>query len=500
MADIRINQLPAGGGPVATDVVPIDSSAAGTTRKVQIQDLVVVGRPTASQAEAEAATDPLKVMTPLTTGQAVSFYGLTKAGNLSGLANPATARTNLGVPAEVAKQVIEFDPRMSQFAGGAPMNGVDDDQPAIQAAIDYLKTLGGLYTGGYGRLRIPRGTVRIESKINITGAHGVMLAGEGDANTTFKGTGNFPIFEGTDTTANPLIRLQMRDFTIEGPGYTNALADGISLGANNNCLFKDVRIWACRTAFGHKNSFHTELINMRMNGLGGLANYNGIYSYDGNPAVQENAIGVYGGRIQGCKNVGWRGESVTGSSVFGLEVLGCEVGGVWFGQSPTGKDLKWFTWVGGLIDTCPFLLRVIKGTSAMGNNMHWSGMWLGYANAPDNNAIGIDFRGLTDCSVSADMIVNVLFAANIQDCDRIGFRAASIDAYDRLNTGSVAIICNGTNHSRFDIGSTHKASGSSSTVAFVEQGDANHNLITGVFDGAVTTIGAQSNKVNTIIY
>lgn len=97
MADIRINQLPAAAPPVATDVVPIDSSAAGTTRKVPIQDLVVIGRPTASQAEAETATDPLKVMTPLTTGQAVSFYGLTKAGNLAGLADPSIARTNLGL-------------------------------------------------------------------------------------------------------------------------------------------------------------------------------------------------------------------------------------------------------------------------------------------------------------------------------------------------------------------------------------------------------------------
>lgn len=94
MADIRIRQLPNGSGPVASDFLPIDN---GTTRRATIQDVVEVGRPAASQAEAEAATNPTKVMTPLTTSQAVSFYGLTKDGNLSGLTNVAAARGNLGL-------------------------------------------------------------------------------------------------------------------------------------------------------------------------------------------------------------------------------------------------------------------------------------------------------------------------------------------------------------------------------------------------------------------
>lgn len=92
MADIRINQLPAGGGPAATDFVPLDN---GSTRKATVQNLVEIGRPAASQPEAEAGVNPTKVMTPLTTKQAVDFYGLTKAGNLAGLTDKPTARTNL---------------------------------------------------------------------------------------------------------------------------------------------------------------------------------------------------------------------------------------------------------------------------------------------------------------------------------------------------------------------------------------------------------------------
>lgn len=94
MADIRIRDLPAGGGPVATDFVPIDN---GTTRRATIQTIVETGRPVASQAESEAAANNTKVMTPLTVSQAVDFYGLTKNGNLDGLTNVPLAQGNLGL-------------------------------------------------------------------------------------------------------------------------------------------------------------------------------------------------------------------------------------------------------------------------------------------------------------------------------------------------------------------------------------------------------------------
>ena len=62
MVDIRIRALPTAAPLVSTDFVPVDN---GTTRKTDVQTLVETGRPAASQAEAEAGTDPSKAMTPL---------------------------------------------------------------------------------------------------------------------------------------------------------------------------------------------------------------------------------------------------------------------------------------------------------------------------------------------------------------------------------------------------------------------------------------------------
>lgn len=105
MVDIRINQLPLDGTPAPTDLVPIDN---GTTRSTTIQALTESGRPTASQAEAEAGTDAVKSMSPLTTKQAVDFYGLTKSGNLAGLTNTVTARSNLGLGSAAVESASSF--------------------------------------------------------------------------------------------------------------------------------------------------------------------------------------------------------------------------------------------------------------------------------------------------------------------------------------------------------------------------------------------------------
>lgn len=105
MADVRIRALPTASPAVATDWLVVDN---GTTRKVSIADAVNVGRPLASQAEAEGGTEATKAMTALSTKQAVTSYGLLKDGNLAGLTNTVTARSNLGLGSAATSAATDF--------------------------------------------------------------------------------------------------------------------------------------------------------------------------------------------------------------------------------------------------------------------------------------------------------------------------------------------------------------------------------------------------------
>lgn len=95
MADIRVKDLPlATGGTAAspTDVVAIDGL---TTRRAPLSALADVIRPMASQAEAEAGTNTVKGMSPLTTAQAIEAQA---------------ASSVQGAKADTAMQPAIYDP------------------------------------------------------------------------------------------------------------------------------------------------------------------------------------------------------------------------------------------------------------------------------------------------------------------------------------------------------------------------------------------------------
>lgn len=72
MANKRIKDLSPDAVPSKTDVLAVDSL---TTRGVTIENAVKIGRPFASQAQAEAGTDYTTAMNPLTVKQAVAAQG-----------------------------------------------------------------------------------------------------------------------------------------------------------------------------------------------------------------------------------------------------------------------------------------------------------------------------------------------------------------------------------------------------------------------------------------
>lgn len=118
MVDVRIKDLPLESSPVSTEFVAIDGT---TTRRATVASVVAAGRPLASQAEAEAGTDAAKTMTPLTTKQAIDAIGLSKSGNLAGLTNPPTARSNLGLA--IGSNVQAYDDNLATIVGLAKTDG-----------------------------------------------------------------------------------------------------------------------------------------------------------------------------------------------------------------------------------------------------------------------------------------------------------------------------------------------------------------------------------------
>lgn len=91
MADIRINDLPPDATPSGSDNLAVDGAS---TRRSTVEEVVLAGRPTATQAEAEAGTDNFKAMTPLTVVQSIAANGATAAQGA--LADTALQPGNIG--------------------------------------------------------------------------------------------------------------------------------------------------------------------------------------------------------------------------------------------------------------------------------------------------------------------------------------------------------------------------------------------------------------------
>lgn len=155
MADIRINDLPVAASPTPSLNVAVDGAA---TERMTVETLVSTGRPLASQAEAEAGVQASKAMTALTTKQAVASYGLTKAGNLAGLADQSAARGNLGLGSAAVASTIDF----ASAAQGATADTaiqpaqLDERAPALVASTMLVDN-----AAGTDREAKPFGDIRV---------------------------------------------------------------------------------------------------------------------------------------------------------------------------------------------------------------------------------------------------------------------------------------------------------------------------------------------------
>ncbi|MFX4085813.1 hypothetical protein ACKU27_11995 [Sphingobium yanoikuyae] len=407
------------------------------------------------------------------------------------------------IAAYVKQTVLTISPLMTEFAGGAPMNGVDDAAAAMRACLAYAKTTTTRYDGTCVQIMLPNGKLRLDSAhpsfadraLDITGCDHVSIHGLGMGNSTLALNGNFAALKGDDAAGTPLLGFTMKNLLILGPGRSNVNAHAIMMGGNNSCRIEDVRAWSCRTYLDYRDAWQLEVIRPRCDGQGDLACYDGLFGRDGTAGLAECVVDVQGGQLAYVERYGWRAENPTGIKGFGTEILACGAIGVYWGDSPSGKAFKWVTYNDMIVDTCPDLVVLRAGTASYvkENQIHFK--WLGYASEPlPGEGIGLDVSGMKDSAFTVDKITNVQYGVKLSGCDGIVARLGQISDYDRLLTGGAAIICENTIGSTFDVGRTRKAASSPSTVAFVESGTSNNNRVTGLFDGAVNTVGAGTDK------
>lgn len=129
---------------------------------------------TGMTASATAAALALKADTATVTSQLAMKADLSatvlKTNNLSDLPNLATARVNLNLSQRLVFNVRDY------LAVG---NGVANDAPAIQAAINAASTAGG------GTVYLPHGVYSTAGTLIIS-SNGIVIEGENKGNTTIK--------------------------------------------------------------------------------------------------------------------------------------------------------------------------------------------------------------------------------------------------------------------------------------------------------------------------
>lgn len=111
--------------PVPSEFMVVDNGVA--VAKSTISDVVKAGRPTASQAEAEAGTDPSKAMTPLTTKQAIIAQGDARFASAAQGAKADSAVQSIVAGTDVAVDSTDPQNPVVSYTGAGVSDGSKGD-------------------------------------------------------------------------------------------------------------------------------------------------------------------------------------------------------------------------------------------------------------------------------------------------------------------------------------------------------------------------------------
>lgn len=151
---IRIKDLPSNPALSANQYMATDLTA---TEKATIADIVNVGRPFASQAQAEGGVNSTTAMSPLTTKQAIAALGATKEQGQKAdqLPNSLSSIKGLTVSPFSSTYALTLPPQVSVDQFKSQSNTYSD---ALAAAKAYMASLTAPISSGPGMFVVPAGT------------------------------------------------------------------------------------------------------------------------------------------------------------------------------------------------------------------------------------------------------------------------------------------------------------------------------------------------------
>jgi acyl-coenzyme A thioesterase PaaI-like protein len=297
-------------------------------------------------------------------------------GTITGLADSAFGSNAVsylpagtGAVATTVRSKLRESVSVKDF--GAVGNGIADDTAAIQAAIDYVNSLGG------GKVSLPAGIFKITSSILLTSRQGIHLTGDGPRATQLKCTSNCPVIAMNGSLSDVVNSTGISNMTIRGNSNILSNSHGISISWTNSCYIHDLVIFGCYNGLDLIHNWQTDIRNIRIYGAGVDKTHVGVYMAESGTPI-DNAITAHNISVQ---NSDYGFVIINGQ---GSKFVACEAGGspminAWKIGNPTGTTLcQWIHLVDCLGDSCSDSAWVFaKGTSSQLSEIQLSNCWAG---------------------------------------------------------------------------------------------------------------------------
>lgn len=307
---------------------------------------------------------------------------------------------------------------------GAKGDGLIDDQPAIQACMNYMNSIGGGCTKGdagvflLGSSLIPRDKVR--------------TSGESWEATELKAGGDYPVFDYSGSIGDQLARAKFTDMIVRGGGMGLTNAHGFNFEWANKPYLQNIQFRSCRKCVSAAYTIDIGMNYCFAEGAGADQNYIGLYLAEIDSVtygVVDNTQILSNISFRQMAFAGVRAEGCTGMKATNVACLNGDYGW-WFGEAALGANarlVRFLHLTNCFSDTNTLYgWRFARGAMAKITDVKMINCWAGSVSGIDAPAIFIN--GMEHSRIEGGVFA--LAKAQIIDISNSNDIAISIEGYD----------------------------------------------------------------------